>query len=1066
MTRKSLAFGAGLALVGSGLVASPAQAAGLDQGYVSLAPNTGTAYAVLTDGTFDLKSNYASSLMAAGRQLKFLVTDPDAQIRVDVDVNGSTADAVYTQAVAIASAAATVNGGADGVKERITVTTSTAHHFSVGDTVTIAGTSLLGTKSGTTNIDLKGAVVVTAAATSTTFAFDVADATVDAATVTPTSATVSFTSTTASAATVATNVVSITVANGSHFVAGDVVTVGGTTFSDSGSADKKGDITLSAVNGNTLTGALTAADGAMTLSATTVTLKTPITTTTLLGRAVLVGKELGNWRILGATDADVAVSARDADDNSFVVETIDNSISDNMVLRLVNTDGTETYSATVTAWVDDNDNNVIDATEQVSPTRTVTFYDESDLTVTSVFTPPVIGGSTDALQAFVSISPELNGQQVGTGATEVSGTFTVQSGSVTNLTTNTYDATAKSWRIDGDNSIGAGTYTFRAKVNGVAIGNTVTQAVAAAVADDTEIVVAATNDTTYVKNVAANGTLISGETSTVRKGKTATATITVVDVDDLSVGAGRPVTLTFQNATTTTDWTINGVKVLDNAASGTKVYTTNADGKVVLEISSTSGANGDTIEFIATPENLTSDKRSELKLTWATASYSIVDLNAPGNGTARTITEGGSISFNLYAKDQWNSALAGDYRLQMTSSGRTVDGTNVAFSNGAGTYTITDEDLGVGSTITVATQLQELSSGVWVNSTDAADLADITVTVATAPVTSIVLSTITDGGGGDNDGVAPDLTVKQIAEYNAETSQGDFVNPATGLEDAYFTISSGVAAGETVTVSGAGLYFGYYDASASAVKRVAKDSLTFVMDGTSDRIYVYSNVYAKAKVVTVESRGRSATIKVTTDVADAKSGTAWVIDMPATAQPGSTFKVTATLTDAFGNPVKVSTANDVAVKYTGPGIVFGTLPNTTDADGQLSFAVLLGSNDSGTATVTLSYDQNSDDDFTGVAVGDLDVVTSKSLTVGASAATAADKKLNAGSFNGFVAVYAKGYKGATLSWKIAGVWFRTTIDADYVVFQRKTAAVGVDVNVELYINGVRPAAFTKSVTTK
>ena len=62
-------------------------------------------------------------------------------------------------------------------------------------------------------------------------------------------------------------------------------------------------------------------------------------------------------------------------------------------------------------------------------------------------------------------------------------------------------------------------------------------------------------------------------------------------------------------------------------------------------------------------------------------------------------------------------------------------------------------------------------------------------------------------------------------------------------------------------------------------------------------------------------------------------------------------------------------------------------------------------------------------------------------------------KLNAGSFNGYVAVYAKGHNGKTLSWKIAGKWFKTTITSDYQVFQRRTAAVGLDVDVHLYIDG-------------
>ena len=63
------------------------------------------------------------------------------------------------------------------------------------------------------------------------------------------------------------------------------------------------------------------------------------------------------------------------------------------------------------------------------------------------------------------------------------------------------------------------------------------------------------------------------------------------------------------------------------------------------------------------------------------------------------------------------------------------------------------------------------------------------------------------------------------------------------------------------------------------------------------------------------------------------------------------------------------------------------------------------------------------------------------------------EKVNAGSFDGYVAVYAKGHEGKTLSWKIAGKWFKTEITSNYQVFRRKTAAVGVEVKVDLYIDG-------------
>jgi uncharacterized repeat protein (TIGR02543 family) len=74
------------------------------------------------------------------------------------------------------------------------------------------------------------------------------------------------------------------------------------------------------------------------------------------------------------------------------------------------------------------------------------------------------------------------------------------------------------------------------------------------------------------------------------------------------------------------------------------------------------------------------------------------------------------------------------------------------------------------------------------------------------------------------------------------------------------------------------------------------------------------------------------------------------------------------------------------------------------------------------------------------------------------------QKVNAGSFNRSIAVYAKGHKGKTLSWMIAGKWSRKTITSDYQVFQRRTAAVGLDVNVQLYLNGEKQS--TKTVRTR
>ena len=110
----------------------------------------------------------------------------------------------------------------------------------------------------------------------------------------------------------------------------------------------------------------------------------------------------------------------------------------------------------------------------------------------------------------------------------------------------------------------------------------------------------------------------------------------------------------------------------------------------------------------------------------------------------------------------------------------------------------------------------------------------------------------------------------------------------------------------------------------------------------------------------------------------------------------------------------------------------------------------------------------------GLAVGDYTIsLTTDDATllaggvaqvVAGEVKAATSQKANAGSFNTYVAVYAKGYKGQTLVWKIAGKWFSTVLTEDYQVFQRKTIAVGLEVKVDLFIDGERLLA--KTVLTK
>jgi hypothetical protein len=181
--------------------------------------------------------------------------------------------------------------------------------------------------------------------------------------------------------------------------------------------------------------------------------------------------------------------------------------------------------------------------------------------------------------------------------------------------------------------------------------------------------------------------------------------------------------------------------------------------------------------------------------------------------------------------------------------------------------------------------------------------------------------------------------------------------------------------------------------------------------------------------------------------------------------PGRTKIVTGTVTDANGNPVDTSVATgSIAVAYSGTaGIPVGSFPTETDANGEFKISILTSATDNGEFTLTATYLK----DDSSTALYDK-VVTSQTITVGASSADSSDQKITVGTFKGYVAIYTKGYMGQKLSAKVAGKWLVVDPIAayksnDYSRTVRLTGA-GYTITVDLYIDG----AFVRSevVTTK
>ena len=998
--RKSIALVAAGSLALTGLATAPASAAGLlVDGYVTLSPTSGAEYDVLTGNAkeFSLTANFANAAEDAGEYLKFLVTNTNEDIVVD--------DSESTQYVATSAI------GSDnvvlanvGAVDRVTLS-NVPNNFKIGDSITVAG-------------------------------FDASE---------------------------------------SDYTGGaaDATSLNGAAVIETASAN-----TLTYLKGNT--GDITAftSDAAIT-----VTLNTPAYTS--------------------ATD-------------SFVFNTKSDSNNADKVLVLETGNITTSRTATVTAWIDTNDDGDIDASEYVSPTRTIRWLTAAEVSATSTIQTQTVGASS--VVAHVATTPSLNGDQM--SAADVTAKFTVQ-GSPTSFTasSSTWNTTSNVWVATLSRVLAVDSLTFASPTatlkfeadHGLTTGETITVASMAASGNNGTFVVTVvdadevsyTNTTPAVAvgtNAAGTGTVlvvagaysatayigstaISGAvsnsvaTATSAVGSAAVATdgnnnvtitsgldatvvvrpetlavssvLTFVDSDDVAVTAGRPVVLTATTITNATGVTINGSAV---TAGDTVEATTDANGQVTVAVTTTSGVATDVVKVTGVAEGV-SGANAFAQWTWTAVSNTLHDLN--GAGTARSVATGGAYSFDFLVADQWSQAQTGDLRLKVVVSGNTVSETYPSITAGRATVTVTDAEIGTGNVTVVVTPQKKATNGTWGTSGAAAAVtytlypsaqSGSTVTAVSADVS--VAITTTAFVTGDSRLSQTAVTGDASAGTDAIEITGVVTNSLTGV----------VKSGAAVTVSGASTLL-FVDGT-----RAQYGSITTYADANGAySVHVRSNTSQALSVVTVAAHGGSKTIKVSFEAASPLTGTSLVITAPDYVAPGSTFIATGTVTDKWGNPIVVA-ANadggaDLKVTYSGAGLAFGSLPEATDAAGQAKVIYLLGNNDSGTITVTFSYDANGDEDY--IDAGDL--VVSKTVTIG-SAPVVSDTKVNVGSFKGYVALYAKGYKGKKMSAIVAGKWIVVaSLATDFERVVRYTGA-GYDIVTTIYIDGVSVQSF--NVTTK
>lgn len=742
---------------------------------------------------------------------------------------------------------------------------------------------------------------------------------------------------------------------------------------------------------------------------------------------------------------------------------------------------TSTRSVTITAFIDSDNDSTLDAAEH-QQARTVTFVKPSEVTATTTFTKPILGGNT--FTATVALSGDINARQAAAGVSveffkagvSIPDTDDTQNSTGTVLTpaqrTNpivtSWDTTdnvlkavlyAEADVASADTnytaySVTAGTFSAQALLAGTASGSASVQTAAAATIDNISVAATASADakstTTGVRDVSA-GTTTAGA-ATVRTAKSVTVVATFLQADD-SVVANEPVVLTTTGSNITADTvTVNGTEVDD--AAKTHNLTTNASGKITLEVVTSTSDAADTLTLSFALQGVTS---SNYVITWNDATYEVYNLLNTLDADVALVA-GGSLSVDYFVADQWGQGISGDYRLNVTRSGNAGRTTAASWNytpvlnNGRATFTIVDNGAGAsttGDTVAIAVEKAVVGGG-YANQAITANLYDEFVInyVATAPAAGAVSAAATS--------TTPALETKAVAAANLYFEQ----KAAPGYADVthvYGTVTKADGSalpGAVVTLTAAGLGFQpvVADGSGTATelnKIFTVGSLTVVADGSGRyEALVYSNTTGK-KTVSVASHGATKTIDLTFAAADDNAGTSLTVDAPASVLPGSTVKFTIKLVDKYGNPVPATDtadANDAAadfkVTYSGPGLIVGTLPDALESDGTAVVNILLGSNDSGTGTLVASYDQAGDNDY----ADSTDLSVTKSVSVGAPEAVA-----KIGSFSGRVAVRVENAKGSDVSVKVGKKWYKFVAkNANYLwsIKSRKGSSVAVSVYVD------------------
>jgi len=748
--------------------------------------------------------------------------------------------------------------------------------------------------------------------------------------------------------------------------------------------------------------------------------------------------------------SDVITASDLATSNSFAA-TVSSGISYLTIkASSTSTEATSWSSVTMTiiAWVDSvligdgvtSGTGVIDADEWRT-TKTLTLYNMTDLPVTNNWTTPAafdtyvtasttitgvnfnnLGAGKFFLAASSSQSLFTNSPTVTSGLSQQTSASAIANSS---LTARSGVLTA-SWVVPAISESKTVSFQLRYAKNGTAgvytagFGKTAT-----------DYLVATPGVTSLAISSAEGANVIgSGAAYTVRPNQTYTVKV-LAKTNSVSVSKAVTVTLGGTGLVTSSKLlSINGGAFLTTYPAAGFTVTTGADGYGTFTMATSGFVENDTLTVDASVAGVDATR---VTYTVANPDWAVVaddSLVATAPGTA--------VNLGVSVVDQWTqSSAVSNHYLKVTRGGTGFNySSTVSYQaiSGVGTVVFTPQGATATGSATVTIDVVKLENGAYI-----VDGTSDSVTV-----------TVTSNTNAFGTGLARSFSAS--VSYFPDTVSWTAV---TGYV--------AVTGSSVVVTADSGLIF----RKSAAVPATTSGTITVASGSDAQYSFEVASLHSGDKTMTL-TNGSAVTTSLLV-VANAASDNGATMTWDTTAiTAGKTKVIIGTLVDANGNPVDTtavgSTVGDsgtasILVTYTGTaGIVVGSMPTETDADGKFRLSVLTSAADSGTMTITATYLPQ------GSSTRAQDKVSSvNTVTVGSTVA-ASDQKVNAGSFKGYVAVYAKGYAGQRMSAKIGNDW--VVVESLASNFERVTdfTGAGYTIAVRIYID--RVLVDTITVTTK